>query len=74
MSAWALGYLGVSWILVAMILTAATLEAVTALCLGCKVFGLLIRLGLIPEAGCVDCADLSLRRPEPGEVPAGRRP
>jgi len=72
-AAWALGHLGISWILVAMILLAATLEAVAALCLGCKVFGLLIRLGLIPRTGCVDCADISSRRPKSGELPAALR-
>jgi hypothetical protein len=34
-------------------------ESVFALCLGCKVYAQLERLGLVPE--CADCADISTR-------------
>jgi hypothetical protein len=44
--------------------SAAFLEAALGLCLGCKVFGILMRLGLLPPAVCEACADLSLRHPE----------
>lgn len=44
----------------AMLLTAATLESVFALCLGCKVFALLMRIGIVPEAVCERCNNLSL--------------
>ena len=37
---------------------AAFLEAVFALCLGCKVFALLMRAGIIPEEVCERCNDL----------------
>lgn len=47
-------------VLVAMIAAAATLEAVFALCLGCKAFALLIRMGVIPQTVCERCNDLSL--------------
>jgi hypothetical protein len=40
---------------------AAGLESIFALCLGCKVFGLLMRAGLVPEHVCAECADISLR-------------
>lgn len=40
----------------------ATLESVFALCVGCQIFALLIRVGLIPEEVCAACADISLRR------------
>ena len=40
----------------------ATLESVFALCVGCQIFALLIRAGLIPEEVCEACADISLRR------------
>jgi hypothetical protein len=40
---------------------AATLEAAFAFCLGCKVYGVLIRLGVVPDTSCAACADLSLR-------------
>lgn len=41
---------------------AALLEAAFAVCLGCIVFGWLMRVGLVPEEVCVECADLSLRQ------------
>lgn len=41
---------------------AASLEAVFALCLGCVVFGWLMRVGLIPEPICRQCGDIGNRR------------
>jgi hypothetical protein len=49
-------------VLVALI-AAATLESVFALCLGCKVFGLLMRAGVVPDDVCAECADIWSRRP-----------
>ena len=49
---------------------AAFLEAALGLCLGCKVFGVLMRIGLIPQSVCEACADLSLRDPEQFRKPA----
>lgn len=44
-------------LLVGMIV-AATLESVFAICLGCKVFAALMRIGVIPENVCERCANL----------------
>lgn len=44
--------------LIGVVLLAATLESVFALCVGCRVFGLLMRLGLVPAETCAACADL----------------
>jgi hypothetical protein len=41
---------------------AASLEAFAGLCLGCRVFAMLMRLGVIPGAVCEACNDLSARR------------
>jgi len=60
-AAYGFGALGVAWVLVAFILVAATLESVFALCLGCKIFAGLMRIGVIPESVCVECADMSDR-------------
>jgi hypothetical protein len=35
---------------------------VFALCIGCKIFAGLMRLGVVPERICVECADLGARR------------
>jgi hypothetical protein len=37
------------------------LEALAGVCVGCLVFGWLMRVGLVPESVCVECADLSRR-------------
>ena len=42
------------------------LEAILGLCVGCRVFAVLMRLGLVPEEICQECADISLR---PRNVP-----
>lgn len=47
--------------LVAAITIAAMLESAFGLCLGCIAFGWFIRIGLIPEATCVACANTSER-------------
>lgn len=52
------GAAGAADVLVAMILLAATLESVLAFCIGCKVFALLMRAGVIPERVCADCRDI----------------
>ncbi len=57
------GATGVAWALVAMILVAATLESALGFCIGCRLFALLMRLGVIPDDVCEACHDLSLRRP-----------
>ncbi len=52
------GATGAAYVLVGMIVIAATLESVFAYCLGCKIFNLLMRLGVIPESVCEECADI----------------
>jgi uncharacterized protein DUF4395 len=42
-------------------LPAAGLESLAGYCVGCKIFGLLMRVGLIPARFCAECADISLR-------------
>ncbi len=44
-----------------LLIIAALLESALGLCLGCKVFGLLMRVGLIPDEVCESCNDISLR-------------
>jgi len=64
------GATGLAWVLVAMILAAATLEAALGFCLGCRIFALLMRAGVIPEEVCEACGDLS-RRPAGAGYRAG---
>lgn len=48
-------------VLLAMLVVAATLESVFGLCLGCKAFAVLMRVGVIPPETCEACANISLR-------------
>jgi hypothetical protein len=42
-------------------LPAAGLESIFGYCVGCRIFGLLMRAGIVPETVCAECADVSLR-------------
>jgi hypothetical protein len=42
-------------------LPAAGLESIFGYCLGCKAFALLMRIGLVPESVCAECADIRPR-------------
>lgn len=64
-AAWALGAGTVAAVLLVMLIVAAGLESIFAFCLGCKVFAGLMRLGVIPEEVCADCADIWRRREQP---------
>lgn len=52
----------VSWVLVATIAVAATLESVFGFCLGCAIFARLQAVGVIPASVCEACNDIGLRR------------
>jgi hypothetical protein len=52
-------------VLTAMLVVAATLESVFALCLGCRIFGVLMRVGLVPEETCERCANIWAAPAEP---------
>jgi len=47
--------------LMAVLVVFAALESLLGFCMGCKVFAVLMRLGVIPESVCEECNDLSLR-------------
>jgi hypothetical protein len=52
------GATGFAYVLVGLIIVAATLESVFALCLGCKAFAVLIHFGVIPEEICERCNNI----------------
>ena len=64
-AAWLLGAPTVADVLLAMLMVAATLESVFAFCIGCKVFGLLMRAGFVSDQVCAECADIWARVPSP---------
>jgi hypothetical protein len=53
-----LGYWGAAQIVLALLATAAVLESVFGLCLGCKAFALLMRLGVVPQEVCESCNNI----------------
>jgi len=51
-----------AWIVLAVLIAAASLEAFAGFCLGCVIFGVLQRRGLIPADICEACNNVALRR------------
>ncbi|NBU38019.1 MAG: DUF4395 domain-containing protein [Actinobacteria bacterium] len=58
---WLLDLHTASFVVIAMLAFAASLEAFVGYCLGCAIFGQLMRWNLVPESVCLDCADISRR-------------
>lgn len=50
------------WTLILTLVVAASLEAFIGLCVGCLIFGVLQRRGLIPAGACEECANFTLRK------------
>lgn len=48
-------------VLLGVLIVAAGLESIAGYCLGCRVFAVLMRVGVIPESTCVECANINLR-------------
>ncbi len=55
----ALGQTTAAYVLLGLLIAAATLESVFGLCLGCRMFALLMRAGVIPPEVCERCADIT---------------
>jgi Domain of unknown function (DUF4395) len=63
------GSSGAAYVLLGLIVVAATLESVFAFCPGCAIFGVLMRWGVIPDEVCDRCNDIwgGVRGRAPGE-------
>jgi hypothetical protein len=59
------GLTGVAEVLLGAVLVAATLESVFAFCIGCQIFGLLMRWHVIPDEVCERCSNIWLDRHAP---------
>jgi hypothetical protein len=53
-----LGYWGAAQIVLGLMASAAFLEAAFGLCLGCKVFALLMKAGVVPAEVCESCNNI----------------
>ncbi len=60
-----------TWAVVGVLGAAALAESAFGLCVGCRVFAALMRVGLVPADVCAACADISLRHPEMRRQPVG---
>ena len=59
--AFGFGLTGAAYALIAVLVVFATLESVFGFCMGCTVFGVAMRAGVIPDTVCEECNDISLR-------------
>jgi hypothetical protein len=57
-----LGAAGAVELLLALIAVAAVLESALAFCVGCQLFALLMRAGVVPASICAECDDIWSRR------------
>jgi hypothetical protein len=55
----ALGLPSAGYALLGLLAAAATLEAAFGVCLGCRAFAILMRIGVIPAQVCERCSDLT---------------
>jgi len=53
-----------AWVLVGLLAAAALLESAFGLCLGCRMFAVLMRIGVVPDTVCAACADVTVHLPE----------
>ena len=60
--AFAVGASGLVEALLVLLVLAAGLESIVAFCVGCQVFGLLMRAGVVPDQICAECSDIWARR------------
>jgi hypothetical protein len=58
------GSAAATWAVVGVLGAFALAESALGFCMGCRVFALLMKVGLIPDDVCAACADISLRYPE----------
>jgi hypothetical protein len=49
-------------VVLAALMVPATLEAVFGYCVGCRIFALAMRVGLLPASVCAECGDIWSRR------------
>ena len=50
-----------AYVVLGLLIAAASLESFAGYCLGCRIFGLLMKVGVVPEDVCERCADIWAR-------------
>ncbi len=69
-----LGLDAAAYALLGLLVFAATLESVFAFCIGCKLFALLMRAGVVPETVCERCVTTAATHPREAPVRPRLRP
>jgi len=69
--AFAVSHQAADGVLIALV-AAAGLESIFGYCMGCKIFGLLMARGLVPDSVCAECADIGPRLRTATRTPAAR--
>jgi hypothetical protein len=59
-------------VLLALLIVAAGLESIAGFCIGCRVFSVLMRVGLVPAEVCEECLNIGLRSERPAATNAPR--
>jgi hypothetical protein len=59
-------------ILLGLMIVAAGLESILGYCVGCAIFAVLMRRGLVPQATCEACANIRARSEERAAPPGAR--
>jgi hypothetical protein len=72
--AFGFGLESLAYALIALLVGFATLESVFGLCVGCRIFALLMRRGVIPASVCEECNDLNVRWARAGATTEMSRP
>ncbi len=61
--AWALGVAAPVVVAIGVVMVVfPALESIWGICVGCKAFAVLMKLGVVPKEICLECADISLRQ------------
>jgi len=55
---WLAGETTAAYVMLGLLVVPAALEAALGFCVGCKIFALGMRLGLVPESVCEECNDI----------------
>jgi hypothetical protein len=58
MALWLSGHAFGAYVTLAVLLLPAALEAVFGYCVGCEIFAIGMRLGIVPDSICLECADI----------------
>jgi len=60
---WLTGHSAAAYVALGVLIVPAALEAALGFCVGCRLFAAGVRVGIVPDAVCVECSDVGARSP-----------